>query len=150
VNDAVRESVRAKIAVALESVAHRPGGGFSYGFALYPDRAPDDPSRRCMWVQTSGSERMPLTVEMVRATADDRVSLWLYGTAAAAIDISAVQGLHETVRELVLHVLVGPYGRPHDSRHYSELRTLVRTTDMTPAQPYVFVCRPTRPRGWPR
>ena len=156
--DAVRERVVAGIDEALDAAEGRGSAQWRYGFALHRGRHPgtfDAPSDSpyhdtpVFWLVTAGGEAMPLLGDMVAAlNRGTGRPVLLQGTVHCSLRTWLVTEAFQPCRDLLLDLLVLPWGQTSNLRHHSVLTARVEARDVDPEVPLVFVTT-SRPPGWP-
>ena len=155
--DAVRERVIAGIDEALEAAEDR-GGAWQYGFALHGGVHPatfDQESDRVyhhlpvFWLVSQTGEAVPYIGDMVAALCRGAPRpVLLQGTVHCSMRPWLLTEAFEPCRDLLLDLLVLPWGQTSNLHHRSILTARVEAKDVDPATPLIFVTT-TRPSGWP-
>lgn len=156
--DMVRVQVVAGIDEALEAAEDRGGGGWRYGFALHRgkhpatfDQGPDSAYHHLpvFWLVSQTGEAAPFVGDMVAALQRGTPRpVLLQGTVPCSMRPWLRTEAFEPCRDLLLDLLVLPWGQTSNLHHRSVLTARVGAKDVDPTTPLTFVTT-TRPNGWP-
>jgi hypothetical protein len=135
----------------IRAVLERHMSGHTYAFALTGGPAPNDPDGHwCIWVMTPGSERLPLTAELIEALDGWGGVLHLQGSVPASLYIDRRAAEDGPLREVGLQMMpLAPGARSDAGDLAGDMSAIIEANGLGERRPPVFTCR-ERPGGWPQ